>query len=244
MRVFVTGATGWIGSAIVQELIAAGHQVLGLARSDERAATLAATGAAVHRGDLTEETGSLVAGAMACDGVIHTAFIHDWSQYMASVETDRAAVEAMARALEGSGKPLVIASGTMMIAALGRLGLETDAAPNPDGPRVASEKIVLAAPGVRGAVVRLPPTVHGAGDQGFTSWLVTAARSRTARRSMSATAPIAGRRCTGWTRRGCSCAVWRRPRRARACTPSPTRACPCARSRKPSAMGSAFRSAA
>jgi nucleoside-diphosphate-sugar epimerase len=175
MRVFVTGATGWIGSAIVQELMAAGHQVLGLARSDARAATLAATGAAVHRGDLTE-TDSLVAGARACDGVIHTAFIHDWSQYMASVETDRAAVEAMARALEGSGKPLVIASGTMMIAALGRLGLETDAAPNPDGPRVASEKIVLAAPGVRGAVVRLPPTVHGAGDQGFTSWLVTAAR--------------------------------------------------------------------
>ncbi len=175
MRVFVTGATGWIGSAIVQELMASGHQALGLARSDAKAATLAATGAAVHRGDLND-TDNLVAGALACDGVIHTAFIHDWSQYMASVETDRAAVEAMARALEGSGKPLVIASGTLMLAALGRTGVETDAAPNPDGPRVASETIVLNAPGVRGAVVRLPPTVHGAGDQGFTSWLVTAAR--------------------------------------------------------------------
>src|SRR5271163_3758724 len=158
MRVFVTGATGWVGSAVVQELLAAGHQVLGLARSDAGAAVLAATGAAVHRGSL-EDLESLRSGAAAADGVIHTAFIHDWFQIMASIETDRKAVEVMARALKGSNKPFLIASGTMMIAALGRLGVETDAPPSPDGPRVASETIVVGAPGVRGAIVRLPPTV-------------------------------------------------------------------------------------
>lgn len=175
MRVFVTGATGWVGSAVVRELITAGHQVLGLARSDAGAAALTATGAAVHRGSL-EDLESLRSGAAAADGVIHTAFIHDWSQFMASIETDRKAVEAMARALEGSNKPFLIASGTMMFAALGRLGLETDAPPDPDGLRVASETIVLNAPGVRGGVVRLPPTVHGAGEHGFIARLVEMAR--------------------------------------------------------------------
>src|SRR5271167_3996126 len=107
MRVFVTGATRWVGSAVVQELLAAGHQVLGLARSDAGAAVLAATGAAVHRGSL-EDLESLRSGAAAADGVIHTAFIHDWFQIMASIETDRKAVEVMARALKGSNKPFLI----------------------------------------------------------------------------------------------------------------------------------------
>ncbi|MCI3135462.1 NAD-dependent epimerase/dehydratase family protein [Phenylobacterium aquaticum] len=110
MRVFVTGATGFIGSAVVQELLGAGHEVLGLARSDASAERLAALGVAVHRGELTDPD-SLAAGARACDGVIHTAFIHDFAQYEANGETDRLALEAMAAALDRSGKPLVSTSG-------------------------------------------------------------------------------------------------------------------------------------
>jgi uncharacterized protein YbjT (DUF2867 family) len=143
MRVFVTGATGFIGSAIVQELMATGHQVLGLARSDEAAATLAKWGADSHRGELTD-TDSLVAGARATDGVVHTAFGHDFSAYMAAVETDRRAVKALARALEGSGKPLVITSGTLMVAHA-RPATERDAPLSTDVPRAASETTVLAA---------------------------------------------------------------------------------------------------
>lgn len=175
MRVFVTGATGFIGSAIVKELLATGHEVLGLARNDASADALKAIGAPVHRGDLSD-TASLVAGAKACDGVIHTAFIHDFSQYMANIETDQRAVEAMAASLEGTDKPLVIASGTLMVAREG-VATETDAPVSPGG-RGVSETIVLgaAARGVRGAVVRLPPTVHGVGDKGFIKWMVDMAR--------------------------------------------------------------------
>ena len=177
MRVFVTGATGFIGSAIVSELVATGHEVLGLARNDASADALKAKGVAVHRGDLTD-TASLAAGATACEGVIHTAFIHDFSQYMDNVETDRRAVEAMAASLEGSDKPLVIASGTLMVARDG-VATEADTPANPDGPRAASEAIVrgAAARGVCGAIVRLPPTVHGAGDKGFMPMMIEAARS-------------------------------------------------------------------
>ena len=124
MRVFLTGATGFIGSAIVQELLTVGHQVLGLARSDASAETLKKLGIATHRGDLSDTT-SLVAAARACDGVIHTAFIHDFSAYAASVETDRLAVAALARALDGSGKPFVLTSGTALLAP-GRIGTEED----------------------------------------------------------------------------------------------------------------------
>jgi nucleoside-diphosphate-sugar epimerase len=175
MRVFVTGATGFIGSAIVQDLLAAGHQVLGLARSDEAAGALARLGVEAHRGDLSD-LDSLAAGARAREGVVHTAFIHDFSQFAANVETDRRAVEALAGALAGSGKPLVIASGTMMVSHA-RPATEHDAPPSLDAPRAASEAIVLAADrGVRGSVVRLPPTVHGAGDHGFVPRLIAAAR--------------------------------------------------------------------
>ena len=120
MRIFVTGATGWVGSAIVRELLAEGYHVLGLARSDASAEALTRLGVEVHRGDITD-TDSLVSGARECDGVIHTAFIHDFSRYEASVEVDRRAVEAMAGALEGSGKPLVITSGTLMVAWVARM---------------------------------------------------------------------------------------------------------------------------
>ncbi|MBC7921467.1 MAG: NAD-dependent epimerase/dehydratase family protein, partial [Ferruginibacter sp.] len=125
MRVFVTGATGFIGSAIVQELLGAGHQVLGLARSEETARALAAAGAEVHRGTL-DDLDSLRRGAAASDGVIHTAFGHDFSAYATAGETDRRAVEALGAALTGSGRPFVITSGITVLTP-GRLGTEESA---------------------------------------------------------------------------------------------------------------------
>jgi len=175
MRVFMTGASGWVGSAILPELQKAGHTVLGLARSDASAAKLAGLGVDVLRGDITDHD-SLVAGVKASDGVIHTAFIHDFSDFMTNVEKDRAAVAAMIAAMEGTGKPFVNSSGTLMVQHAD-LATETDNAPNPEAPRVASANIVMTAKGVRGSVVRLPPTVHGAGDHGFMSRLVDIART-------------------------------------------------------------------
>jgi nucleoside-diphosphate-sugar epimerase len=178
MRVFLTGATGFIGEAIVRELLTAGHQVLGLARSDAKAEALTRLGIEAHRGDLLD-TESLVAGARACEGVIHTAFIHDWSTTTreAAAETDRQAVEAVAGALEGSGKPFVVTSGTALLAP-GRISTEGDAPVSAAVPRAASEATVLAAVGrgVRGSIVRLPPSVHGAGDHGFVPMLIDIAR--------------------------------------------------------------------
>ena len=182
MRVFVTGATGFIGLAIVKELLAAGHQVLGMARSDASADTLARSGVKAHRGELSNPE-SLAAGARACEGVIHTAYNHEFATTTreAASETDRRAVEAMAGALEGSGKPLVVTSGTFMAALLasGRTATEEDVLP--DGapiPRAASEVAVRAAAsrGVRASVVRLAPSVHGAGDHGFVPILIGIAR--------------------------------------------------------------------
>src|SRR5258708_21163779 len=178
MRVFVTGATGFVGTAVVQELIHAGHQVLGLSRSDAGAKSLIDAGAKVHRGDL-EDLESLRIGASMSEGVIHCAFIHDFSVYAASVETDRRAVEAISAALQGSGKPLVIASGTLMVAHA-RPGTEQDAPASVDVPRAASEATVIAAScrAVRGSVLRLPPTIHGDGDHGFVPMLIGIARQK------------------------------------------------------------------
>jgi len=160
MRVFVTGATGFIGAAIVRELLTAGHEVLGLARSDAAADTLARLGVEAQRGELSD-IDSLAAGARACEGVIHTAFIHDFSAYAAAAETDRRAVEALAGALGDSGKPFVSTSGTALLAP-GRTGTEEDppAPGSAAGLRAASEATALAAAdrGVRASVVRLPPS--------------------------------------------------------------------------------------
>lgn len=180
MKIFVTGASGFIGSAIVQELSRAGHRVLGFARSDKAAAAVAAAGAEVHRGDL-EDLASLRAGAAACDGVIHTGFIHDFTRYKAVCEADRRAIEALGAELAGSQRPLLVSSGAVLPRDKTLITEDDRVTSGPDElPRAATELACdeLAAAGVRVGVLRFPPTVHGEGDHGFVPMLIDLARTQ------------------------------------------------------------------
>ena len=180
MRVFVTGATGFIGSAVVKELIAAGHQVLGLCRSDDKAAALAASGAEVHRGSL-EDLDSLRSGIARSDGVIHLAFNHDFSKFVANCEHDRQIIKALGAALVGTQRPLVVTSGTGMANTVpGQLAREDGAVVTSNViPRAASEEAVAAliAEGVNVSVVRLPQ-VHDPVKQGLISWFIEVIRAK------------------------------------------------------------------
>jgi nucleoside-diphosphate-sugar epimerase len=190
MRIFVTGASGWIGSAVVPELIGSGHQVVGLARSDSSAAALTAAGAEVHRGTLDDLDG-LRGATAASDGVIHLAFKHDMAfsgDFQGAADADRRAVETVGEALAGSNRPFVIASGLLGLAP-GRVATERDGhdpvpavAAMDGGPhtRLATAQLTLslASRGVRSSVMRLPPTNHGEGDNGFIATLVGIAREK------------------------------------------------------------------
>lgn len=175
MRVFVTGASGFVGSAVVKELLENGHQVLGLVRSDKGEEQLAATGAEVYRGDVNDLP-FIQKGAAACDAVIHTAFNHDFSRFKENCEDDRKVIEALGDALAGTGKPLVITSGIGLFNNLGRVAVEDDKIQVGSDviPRAASEEAAqaAAAKGVNAYAVRLPPSVHGEGDHGFVPMII------------------------------------------------------------------------
>lgn len=178
MNVFITGATGWVGSAVVQQLLDAGHRVTGLARSEDKAGKLRATGASMLLGTL-DDLALLREAAGAADAVIHTAFSHDFSKFAQSAEQDARAIETLGSALEGSGRQLIVTSGVALLAP-GRLATEADVPPTgPSYPRRSEAAArALAVRGVRTSTIRLAPSVHGLGDQGFVPILIRLAREK------------------------------------------------------------------
>jgi nucleoside-diphosphate-sugar epimerase len=174
MRIFVTGATGWVGSAVVQELLTAGHEVTGLARSQEKADALAKAGATVRLGSVTD-LDLLSEAAAEADGVIHCAFNHDFSRFLENCAEDERAIGAMGAALEGSDRPLLVTSGMALIAP-GRLANEDDPTAPHFPRRSEAAALALLDKGVKAGAVRLPPSVHGLGDHGFVPRLIAIAR--------------------------------------------------------------------
>jgi nucleoside-diphosphate-sugar epimerase len=178
MRVFITGSTGWVGTAVVNDLIAADHQVLGLARSDQGAAALRAAGADIHRGSLAD-LDSLRSGAAQSDAVIHAAFNHDFSKFAENCAEDERAIEALGGVLHGSDRPLLVTSGVALLAP-GRTSTEADMPPKSSPfPRKSEQATAaLVSRGVRASTVRLAPSVHGHGDHGFVPILIGIAREK------------------------------------------------------------------
>ena len=231
MRVFVTGATGFIGSQVVKELIAAGNQVLGLARSEAGAQALADSGAEVQQGTL-EDVASLRSGAAAADAVLHLAFIHDFSKFQENCQIDKQAIEALGSVLAGSGRPLIVTSGVAGLAVPGRLATEDTEVPSDYPlPRV-SEQTALSLKGVNASVMRLPQ-VHDPVKQGLVTYLVAHARKKACRPTWEKDA-IAGRprtcrmspASTGWR--------WRSMQPVPSIMRWPKKACRCVRLPKPS----------
>ncbi|MGE0524169.1 MAG: SDR family oxidoreductase [Variibacter sp.] len=172
MHVFVTGATGWVGSAVIDELLNAGHRVTGLVRDRSKAAALTAAGAEIIEGTL-DDLDALRSGASAADAVIHTAFNHDFSKFLENAAQDQRAIEAMGSALEGTDRPIIVTSG---LSGLPRGATEADL-PNPASPRKSEAAArEIAGRGVKAAAIRLAPSVHGVGDHGFVPILVRLAR--------------------------------------------------------------------
>jgi nucleoside-diphosphate-sugar epimerase len=179
MRIFVTGATGFVGSAVVQELLGAGHQVLGLARSERAAQALTAAGAEAHRGSL-DDLDSLQRGAANTEGVIHCGFIHDFTQYAAAVETDQRAIAAMGATLAGTNRPFIVTSGFANLTRKGSLTTEDDTLdPNVPAMRLSEDAALALVPqGVRAMVIRLAASVHDENDHGFVPTLIDIAREK------------------------------------------------------------------
>lgn len=184
MRVFVTGASGFVGSAVVKELLKAGHQVLGMVRSDSAAEALVKAGAEAHRGDLNDLE-SIQQGAAVCDAVIHTAFNHDFSRFKQNCEDDRQVIQAIGAVLKGTDRPLLVTSGVGVVAPAlagqGRPANENDLPPDSDVmPRAATEEATraVAAQGVNAYIIRLAPTVHDKGDHGFVPMLINIAKEK------------------------------------------------------------------
>jgi nucleoside-diphosphate-sugar epimerase len=230
MRVFVTGAAGFIGTATTKELIANGHEVLGLARSDANAETLERMGAKAHRGSL-EDLDSLRKGAKQTDGTIHLAFIHDFSKFEENGQIDKRAIEAMGDVLVGTNKPFIVTSGTGLVAPGVVITEDMRRDASSHVPRLSEQAgLAYASRGVRAMAMRLPQVHGGEGKAGLITYLLEGARVRKALPLMLATAALAGQQRTDWTSSASTGSRWRKAPRMGYIMPLAKKACPCARS--------------